>query len=137
VSEENVELVRAVYDAVGRRDAAAVLSLYDQDVEWDGSRSALTSLEGRRVYRGHDGLREWFRDHYAAWEHIDHHCDELIDAGDEVVSVVTSRGRGRASGIEVEIAHGAVWTIRGGKVIRVVWFETPEEALESVGLGTD
>jgi ketosteroid isomerase-like protein len=61
--------------------------------------------------------------------------EELIEAGEHgVVSVMVQRGRGRASGAEVEDRLGTVWTIREGKIVRVVWFPTPEEALEAVGL---
>jgi ketosteroid isomerase-like protein len=37
MSQENVELVRRVYDAAARRDAATVLALYDPEVELDNS----------------------------------------------------------------------------------------------------
>ena len=60
--------------------------------------------------------------------------DELIDMGDRVVSVVTSRSRGRTSGVEVESHHAAIWTVRDGRIIRVVWFSTRDEALAAVGL---
>jgi ketosteroid isomerase-like protein len=69
------------------------------------------------------------------WEGFEDDLEELIDAGDHVISVVTSRGRGRASGVEVEWAGNAgVWTIRNGKVVRVVWFSSRKDALEAVGL---
>jgi hypothetical protein len=48
---------------------------------------------------------------------------------------VTTRARGRKSGAEVELKRNAgVWTVRGGQVVKVVWFSTPEEALEAAGL---
>jgi ketosteroid isomerase-like protein len=37
MSQENVEVVRRVYDAVARRDSAAVLDLYDPEVVLDPS----------------------------------------------------------------------------------------------------
>jgi ketosteroid isomerase-like protein len=61
------------------------------------------------------------------------HCDELIDAGEHVISVVTRRGRGRASSVEVETRRAGVWTVRAGKVVRTVWFQSVEEALDFVG----
>jgi hypothetical protein len=30
-----------------------------------------------------------------------------------------------------------VWTLRGGKVVRVVWFDTREEAVEAAGLAPE
>jgi ketosteroid isomerase-like protein len=137
VSADNVEVVRRVYEAVARRDTAAVLALYDPDVEWDASRGTpLGELTGGSdVYRGHEGLRRWFREWYEAWESLEDRCDELIDAHDQVVSVSTIRAKGRASGLVVEFsARFAVWTIRHGRVARVVWFPSRQEALQAAGL---
>jgi ketosteroid isomerase-like protein len=132
MSQENVEIVRAVYDAGARRDAAAVLSLHDPEVEWDISRAPARELMGQSIYHGHEGLRMFFREWYEAWETVAADLHELIDAGDDVISVETTRGRGRASGASVTLSHHAVWTIREGKISRVVWFATHAEALEAV-----
>jgi ketosteroid isomerase-like protein len=60
---------------------------------------------------------------------------KLLLAGEHVVSVSTIRARGRASGLHVESSERfGVWTIRDGRVIRVVWFPTRAEALEAAGL---
>ncbi len=135
MSRENVEVVRRVYDAVARRDSGTVFALYDPEVEWDMSRGAWRELdEAGAIHHGHEGLRDWFRKQYEVWEKWEDNPDELIDAGEHVVSVVTSQSRGRMSGLEVESHHVAVWTIRKGKVVRVAWFRTREEALEAAGL---
>jgi ketosteroid isomerase-like protein len=134
MSRENVEVVRRVYDAVARRDAASVLALYDPEVEWDDSSTPPGELRGGRVFRGREGVRTAFREYYEAWESIEDQCEELIDAGDQVISVVTSRARGRTSGVEVERKHYGVWTIRDGRIARVVWFAKRDEALEAAGL---
>jgi ketosteroid isomerase-like protein len=135
VSREDVEIVRRVYEAVGRGDKAAVLALYDPDVEVDGSRLPESKLGGPgTVVHGHDGLRTMTRGWADAWESFEDRCDELIDAGEHVISVVTRRGRGRASGAEASAPRAGVWTIRHGKVVRVVWFSSAEEALASAGL---
>ena len=133
MSEENVEIVRRVYEAAARRDPATVLALYDPEVELDPSRLQTVGLFDR-VYHGHDGLRSFFREWHEAWEGIEYDYDELIDAGERVISVVTRHGRGRASGAEVEWPLALVWTIRKGKVIRVVWFPTRADALEAAGV---
>lgn len=135
MSHDNVDVVRRVYEAAGRRDAETVLGLYDADVELDSSRLEIVDSVGADsdVYRGHDGLRRFFREWHEAWESIDYDFDELIDAGgDHVVSLVTLGGRGRASGAEVELALALVWTVREGKVVRLEWFTSREEALRAV-----
>ena len=136
MSEENVELVRRIYEAAARRDSAAVLAYYDPDVEWDSSGSPLSRLiGGRGTYHGHEGVRDWFREWHEAWESVEEDYKELIDAGDQVISIATARARGRASGVDVEMSdYAALWTVRDGKVVRVVWFPTREQALEAAGL---
>jgi len=134
MAQENVDIVRQVYDAAARRDAAAVLALYDPDVELDNSPLQVVGW-GADVYRGHDGLRSFFREWHEAWETIDYDFDDPIDApGEHVVSVVTPRARGRASGAAVESSLARVWTVRDGTIVRVVWFPSRGEALQAVGL---
>lgn len=88
----------------------------------------------RAVYHGHEGLREWSREWYEAWERVEAHLVELIDAGEHVIAVPDYRGRGRASGIDVEFAHMAgVFTLEGGRAVRAAWFRTRDEALTSIG----
>ena len=129
MSQENVELVRQVYDAAARRDTPAVHALYDESVELDNSGLGLV---GGGVYRGHDGLRRFFREWQEAWDHVEYDYDALIDAGEYVISLVTRQGQGRASGIAVEMPLALVWTIRDGKVVRVVWYHTRDDALEAI-----
>jgi ketosteroid isomerase-like protein len=130
MSEENVELVRRVYGAVARRDTAGVLAMYDPEIEWRPWRD----LTGRSVYHGLDDLRTFYREWYEAWENYEESYEELIDAGEHVVVVATGRGRGRASGVPVQWTQYGTWTIRAGKIVRVVWFPTREQALEAAGL---
>jgi uncharacterized protein len=134
MSEENVEIVRRLYEAVGRDDSATVLALYDPDVEFDFSRSPLGNFMERGVYHGYDGIRTWNRERYEAWESVEETCEGLIDHGEYVVSTVTSRGRGRSSGADVAWTHYGVWTFREGKIVRVAWFRTREDAFEAAGL---
>jgi ketosteroid isomerase-like protein len=137
VTKENVEIVRRVYNAAARRDAETVLALYDPEVELDASRIALGGLVGEPVRHGHDGVRSFFRDVHEAWDNLEYDVEELIEADEQVISVVTRRGRGRASGAGVEMHYALVWTLRDGKVARVAWFTTREEALRAAGLQND
>ena len=134
MSQENVEVVRRVYEAAARRDGAAVLALYDRGVEWDVSRSPMARLTGESLFSGHEGLLRFFRAYHDAWESIEYEAEELIDAGNHVISADVQRARGRASGVATDLTQYAVWTITDGKIVRVVWFPTRSEALEAVGL---
>ena len=133
MSEENVEVVRRIYEAVERGDADTVLALYDPEIEWVFARSPFRRMFKQDIYRGYEGLRSFIRERYEdAWEEIEDELRELIDAGDHVISVISTHGRGRASGAEVATVHAGLWTIRGGKVVRVEWMNR-DEALEAAG----
>jgi ketosteroid isomerase-like protein len=126
--------VRRVYDAAARRDTETVLALYDPKIEWDWTRvSGLFGQGG--LYRGREALQRWFQEWSEGLDHIEYEAEELIAAGDDrVISEAYMRGRGRASGIEVASTLYAVWTIREGKIVQVVWFPTRADALEAAGL---
>ena len=138
MSEENVEVLRRMYEAEARGDYAAALALYDPAIEWDNSRSPVGDFAGTvgEVFRGREAVQQALRDWYEAWKIVESEVEELIDAGGEsVVSVFTYKAKGRTSGVEVEFSHMAgTWTIREGKVARVAWFPTREAALEAAGL---
>jgi ketosteroid isomerase-like protein len=131
MSDENVRIVRRVYDSLDDPDDS-VRALWHPDVEFDVSRDVWGAVVGGGHYRGVEGVRQWMRDLYSAWEHMDIDCEELIDAGDRVVAVISVRARGRSSGIEVEYHPAGIWTLRDGRVVRVVWFASREDALGAV-----
>ena len=127
-------VVRALFEAAAQQDFERTIAFYDPGVEWDVSRLGLADF-GDGIYRGHEGLRRWFGQWSEAWEIYRNDLEELLEGTDgRIASVTTQRGRGSASGAEVEIRQYAVWTIRGGKIVRVVWFLTRAEALEAAGL---
>jgi ketosteroid isomerase-like protein len=132
VSRENLEIVRRVCDAFAAGDLDSVLSLVSPEIEWDFSH-ADTWLEDQ-VYRGYEGITEFFGKWTGEWEDYRFELEEVIDAGDRVVAVVRDEGRGRSSGVKLERRHAEVWTIRDGRVIRIEPFDRKGEALEAVGL---
>ena len=132
MSQENMEVVRRVFEASARRDVDAVLALYDTDVEWIPARAHFEWRD--EVFRGHQGLRRFFRDWRDAWGSDEYECRELIDAGHAVISVVTQRGVGRTSGLPLDRTLAGVWTVRDSKIVRAVWFLTRDEALNAAGL---
>ncbi len=133
MSQENVEVVRRIWEAADRRDAETVLSFYDPEVELDVSGFPVVATNAGH-YRGHEGLRQLFGEWREIWSDADSNLVELIDAGDRVISVYNYRGRGRASGVNVEEVFATVWTIEGDRAVRVEWFTGRAEALEAVGL---
>lgn len=135
MSQENVELVRRVYGAWGRREMDAVFAALDPEIEWHVAGLASAQLDFDPLYSGHDGVRSFFREWLSAWETPSFQYEDFIDAGEQVVVVLSQRMRGRTSGIEAELnSYAQVVTVREGKFVRAEFFTTRAEALEAVGL---
>jgi ketosteroid isomerase-like protein len=60
--------------------------------------------------------------------------DEVIDAGDQTISVAVVRGRGSASGVEVAEPYVFLRTWRDGKTVEVREYRTKQEALNAAEL---
>ena len=135
MSEENVEVVRAIYDSWIRGDYDAVFALLDTDIEWFGPPDISASGEpGSGLSRGHDGVRRSLARWVGEWDDFSFELRQLIDFGDDVLVEGWQRGRGKTSGVEVSEEIFSVWTIRAGQAVRQRMFRDRAEALEAAGL---
>ena len=106
MSQENVEIVRAAFEAWNRNDFDAWIQYFDPEVQW----SAL--LE---EFRGHAGIRQ-------AWQsfkvdlQLKARFDDIRDLG------------------EVGVRAATVLHLRDGKVTRLVVYWDRDRALEALGL---
>jgi ketosteroid isomerase-like protein len=129
VSEENVEIVRRLFEASLRHDNETALSLYDAEVTVETD-----FLDTPGVFHGVDGVREWYQTSLDVLADVATTVYELIDAGDDVIVILRLAGRGRRSGVPVERQEAHIWTVRDGKLWRLRVFRTRTEALKAVGL---
>ena len=134
MSQENLEVVRQMVDAVTRGDADAFVALCSPDVDWEENIVVFPGL--RRHYRGPAGLREWLEDGFGEeWQEIRVEVEELVDAPDErVLAGGRLVGRGKFSGVETELRGYWVLWFEDGKVVRRQVFLDRSEALEAAGL---
>jgi uncharacterized protein len=130
MSQENVEIVRRAFTAYTRGDTALFLELLDPDVVWIPFGA---TLEGR-VYRGHDGVRQWLEGLLTDWEFFEPYPEDFRDLGDRVLVFGHWRARGRASGAELERAGTWLFDVKGGKIVRLQTYSDRAEALEAAGL---
>jgi len=130
MSQENVEIVRAVYDEWGKGNFRAGVDLYDPLVLF----VAHPNMPEAGHYLGTDGIEGFFRGFLNPWRNLTFAADDLIETQNSVVAAVHQQGIGRESGIAVEIRFFHVWTFRGHAVIRLETIPDRAEALEAVGL---
>ena len=129
MSQENVEIVKAIIDAYNREDWDTFFKDMAPDFELDFSRAV---GPWRGVY-GLDQIRRVLGEFRETWESTRMEPHEFIEAGDLVVVPLTGHVKGRG-GIEVVSRAASVWTIRNGAIERISMYQEKEEALEAVGL---
>src|SRR3954451_12672481 len=114
MSQENVEVIRRVYEGWLLGDAALFDAL-DPEIELHPDPAA-DWVGVNDIYRGHDGVRSYMARVYEAFEDYRPEVEEFLDAGNKVVTLAIEHGRGRASGATVEAHHTAhVWTMQANK----------------------
>jgi uncharacterized protein len=127
MSQENVEIVRELWDAYSRGDFDRVLALSDPYV-------VLVSLEEGPLY-GPEAVRANYARWMEAWEEEpETTVEEVIGNGAHVFVIACFQGRGRGSGVRVEQRLYEVYTLRNGRILRVDEFSDRAEALEAAGL---
>jgi ketosteroid isomerase-like protein len=132
MSQESTEdLVRRWSKAFNQRDMNTLLKLTSPDLVFV---PYLASLIETTTYRGHDGLRSYFRDADAAWKELHVSQAAAREVGDRAISFGELHGKGRASGLEVRVPLAWVSEWRDGELVRLTTYTDKAEALEAVGL---
>jgi ketosteroid isomerase-like protein len=90
MSQENVEIVRRLWDAFDAADMPTALSFFAPDVEWDG-----TNLPDGRIGRGHEAIRDHLGRWSAIWQDWTVEVEDILEAAPEQV-VLLIRERGEA-----------------------------------------
>jgi ketosteroid isomerase-like protein len=135
MSQQNVELHRRVAEAFNARDVEAMLPFTDPDVEYQ---PVLAQVGGVSVYRGHDGLRSWFKDFEEVWgDQIRIEPEAYFDLGEQTVLFYVLRGRGKRSGAEVTMQFTQVVRWRDNRIIYSKVFTDRDEALRDLGVSED
>ena len=133
MSQENVEIVRRIYESLTRGDDAW-RDVVAPELVVDFSRRLVDPF----VARGRDDevLASFQRETLEVWEELPTwEPKELIDAGDKVFAFIRTSGTGKASGALVEARVANVWTFRDGKPVEFTYFgEDRAAALEAAGL---
>ena len=128
MSQENVEIVRAIYDEWLRGGLA--LDMFDPEM----AMLEADTLPGAASAYGIEAVRGYMESFKNYWDEIRFEPQEYIEAGDQVVVIARLVGRGKTSGVEVTRTWGYVWTLRGERALRMQGYADRDEALKAVGL---
>jgi ketosteroid isomerase-like protein len=129
--------MQSQFEAINRRDFKLFLRRCDAEVEFDVTGMAPEGLllDYEEVYRGHEGVRQFFSQWVEWWDRYHVDLDELIyGEGDRVVVAVGRQtGRARMSGAEIERPVAFVVTFRNALAVHIHAFWDPMQALEAIG----
>jgi ketosteroid isomerase-like protein len=128
MSQENVEVVRRVYEEWSRGDFSAG-DVFDPDVEFD-----MVDWPGRDRSRGLEEMARAWQESLAAWDDFRAEPRDFIESGPHVVVPTHVTARGKGSGAAVTAETATVWTLDSGKVIRLALHWDAAAALGALGL---
>ena len=132
MSQENISVVQSFFDALGRGDMAAAAAALDPQIEWIEPGVPGQWFAGTR--HGPDAVfKEVIGETLEHVEDFSLHIDQYLDAGDCVVALGQSRGRGKSSGRAFTIPAAFVYTVRSGKIIRFQAYHDTAQWLQALG----
>lgn len=134
MADENVETVRAIFARWAMGDFGWS--------EWAAPEIQFVMADGLNhgSWRGVPEMARAWREVLRAWEDFRVDVEDCRPIGRDRVLVLTrNTGRGKGSGVEIAplSTNGAnVFTLRGGKVVRLVAYWDRARAFEDLGLGS-
>ena len=125
MAEANTEALQRGYEALNRGDLSLVLELLDPDIEWHEPGDSPEA----GTHHGRDSFERFLRGWTDSFDEFRVEPEHVVERNDELIVVVRQSGRGRASGVEIEIRIAHVWTVEGGRAVRWEAVPSPDDAL--------
>lgn len=114
MSQENLDLVRAIYSAFAAGDIAGVVSRMASDMEWNEAEN-FPYADGN-PYRGPDSILSGvFARLGAEWDGFAAMPEEYLDAGETIIVLGRYGGACKATGRALDAQFAHVWRVRDGK----------------------
>ncbi|MFN2617177.1 MAG: nuclear transport factor 2 family protein [Thermoleophilaceae bacterium] len=134
MARENVDVIRGGWDAWLRGDLPGLFGMFDPEIVWDNEHFRDWP---EAAYHGIEGVERFLNEWLEVWDDYEVTVEEIIAAPDgRVVSMLRHRGKGRDSGIPMDLKMAQIATLHDGKVTRLDNYDDPAQALEDAGLGS-
>ncbi len=129
MSQENVEIVRALYQAMNDRNSEQVAELLHPEVEWvpDGR-------VGEGPIHGRESVIQFFMDRADMFDEYHVEVERFWKKDDQVLAFIRVWGSGQGSGAQFDIRIGHLWTMHNGVGVRGEGYGDRGKALEAAGL---
>ena len=114
--QQNIEIVKKVYEAFARRDINSILDLLSSEVEWGEPENPFNPAAGTRY--GHKGFLEWSNIGQEAEEILELELKKFLTDDDTVAVVGYTKCLAKPTGKIYETDFVHLVTLNNGKVIR-------------------
>jgi ketosteroid isomerase-like protein len=125
------DLIRSSYKAWSEADLEGLLETLDPEVIF---RTSGTFPDFAPVYRGHDGMREFWEAFREPWEWVEIQVERIVKGGDRAAISVQFRSRGRGSGVMTDLHQGHAVRFKNDRIVEISTSASFDQALEAVGL---
>ena len=130
MSQENVEIVRQIFERLNRGDVEGVVELCDDDFVMDMTARVFNP----DTYQGHAGIRRFYEGVREVWESYLWNIEETRVTGDSVVALLHCQGHSRKGGPGVDWRVAWLWKLQRGRAMSVRFYRERWKALEAAGL---
>ena len=131
MSEENLKIVRAAFEAFQRDGVEGIMPFLDEQIEWRNPEDS--PIAG--VWRGHDGVRDWFKQASEAFGDMTFTPEEFREVSEDRILVLLRFGlTGTESGIQMEVPFAHVIDMKAGRATALRMYSDQLKALEAAGL---
>ena len=132
MSQENVNVVKGMYEAFGRGDMPGVLAALDPQVEWWEAENFIYA-DGNPYVGPEAVLQGVFARIGGEWEDFEVAPEEVLDAGETVVGRGHYSGTFKQNGRRVRAQFAHLFTFRDGKVAKFQQYTDTAQFQRAVG----
>jgi ketosteroid isomerase-like protein len=131
VSQDDVEVIRGLYESWTQNVGDFAFELFDPDVEIHQNSDI---LDTRDTFHGHKGLVAAAEALLVSFRGMEWHPEQWLSRGEWLVVSIRVTAVGRQSGVLTETRLAHAWRFRDGNITDFHAYPGMAEALEALGL---
>ncbi|MCE3243544.1 MAG: hypothetical protein K0Q83_4051 [Deltaproteobacteria bacterium] len=131
MSQENMTVIRGMYESFSKGDVISVLGQMHQHIEWREAENFIYA--DRSPYRGPQAVLEGvFMRLASEWADFKVMPEEWLDAGNHIVVLGTYSGRHKESSREVRAQFAHIWGVTHGRVVRFQQYTDTKQFADAI-----
>jgi uncharacterized protein len=131
MSQENMAVIRGIYEFFSKGDVISALGQMHQHIEWREAENFIYA--DRNPYRGPQAVLEGvFMRLATEWADFKVMPEEWLDAGNHIVVLGTYSGRHKETDREVRAQFAHIWGVTHGRVVRFQQYTDTKQFADAI-----